>query len=348
MLKIGICTKRMDFEKYVEDLLGGILCEQEDWSIDMVPVSVLKSPKDEKSLDYHIFCLDVQLLQLQGIEPVAYLSRVKPGASVILLEGIEEKGITGIRYHLFTYQMKRMKQQDLKTELSRQWQYANQVPHSLSIEMDGERILIPLEQIVYIESNSRRIILHTLQGDYEYYEKMYVLEELLEQDDFVRCHQSYIVSKRFVTDYNSTEIRLDQIGLPIGRKYKAQVYQAFGMEFRKLPDEKMEEHTSEKQGVLVGLTGAYKGVTLYFRPEQKILIGRDKNVADIVVNLPVVSRLQCVILFHETENTYEIIDFSKNGTYLSDGQRLVPDTTYCVKAGTQICFGDLDTVYCLG
>ncbi len=348
MLKIGICTKRVDFENYVEDLLGSILCEQDNWSIEMVPLSVLQERKLEKYLDYHIFCLDEQLLRLQGIEPVTYLSRVKPGSSIILLEGVEEKGITGMRYHLFTYQMKRMKQRDLKTELGRQWQRANHAPHSLSIEIDGEHILIPLEQIVYIESNSRRIILHTLQGDYEYYEKMYVLEELLEEDDFVRCHQSYIVSKRFVTEYNSTEIRLDQIGVPIGRKYKEQVYQAFGVVSRNFTDEKMQGNASEKQGVLIGVDGAYKGVTLYFRPEQKILVGRDGKVADIVVNLPAVSRLHCVIVYHEKDNTYEIVDFSKNGTYLSDGQRLVPDTTYCVKAGTELCFGDLDTVYCLG
>lgn len=348
MLKIGICTKRVDFENYVEDLLGGILCEYDDWSIERIPVQDLLERKKEKYPDYHIFCLDELLLQSHGMEPVMYLSRMRPEASVILLEGLEEKGIAGIRYHLFAYQMKRIKQQDLKTELIGQWQRANSVPHNLSVETDGKRILIPLEQIVYIESRNRRVILHTLQGDYEYYEKLYVLEELLAEDGFIRCQQSYMVSKRFVTDYNSTEIWLDQMNIPIGRKYKEQVYKAFGTKPRELSDEESEGKVSEKQGVLTGVKGAYKGVTLYFRPEQKILIGRDGKVADIIVNLPKVSRLHCVIIYHEKDNTYEIVDFSKNGTYLSGGQRLVSDTTYCVQAGTEISFGDLDTVYRLG
>jgi len=348
MLKIGICTKRVDFESYAEDLLGGILCEQDAWSIERIPVRDLLERKKEKYPDYHIFCLDEQLLWTHGMGMVTYLSRIRPEASVILLEGLEEKGITGIRYHLFAYQMKRMKQQDLKAELIGQWQRANGIPHSLSVEIDGKHVLVPVEQIVYIESRNRRITLHTLQGDYEYYEKLYMLEKLLAEDGFIRCQQSYMISKRFVTGYNSKEIRLGQIGIPIGRKYKEQVYKAFGVEPHALTAEKPEGKVSEKQGVLTGIKGVYKGVTLYFRPEQKILIGRDSKVADIIVNLPKASRLHCVIVFHEKDNTYEIVDFSKNGTYLSGGQRLVSDTTYCVQAGTEISFGDLDTVYCLG
>lgn len=348
MLKIGICTKRAEFGKYVEDLLGSILCEYDEWVIERLPVRDLMEKKIKKFLDYNMFCLDEQLLKQEGMEPVAYLSRIRPEASIILLEGIEEQSISGIRYHLFAYQMRRMRQKDLKEELNRQWKSANTMPRCLSVRIDGECVSIPLEEIMYIESNNRRILLHTTHGEYEYYEKMYVLEELLKGDAFIRCHQSYIVAKRYVTDYNSMEIGLDQIVLPIGRKYKEQVYQAFVLEEPDVPEDEKEEPATEKQGVLVGVKGAYQGVTVQFRPEQKILIGRDGKVADIVVNLPKVSRLHCVIIFHEKENTYEIVDFSKNGTYISDNQRLTADTTYCVKAGTEICFGDFDNVYRLG
>lgn len=348
MLKIGICTKRTEFESYAEDMLGSILCEYDEWSIEKVAVQALMKKETEAYPDYHILCLDEQLLASHGVEPITRLNRIRPETSVILLEGQEEMGIAGIRYHLYTYQMKRMKQQDLKVELVRQWQCANTVTHSLAVEIDGKPVFVPIEEIVYIEGKGHRSILHTIQGNYEYYEKMYVLEELLAKDGFFRCHQSYIVSKRFITEYNSTEIWLEQLGLPIGRKYKTNVYKALNILPQKPSDDTRKDKTSEKQGVLTGIKGVYKGAVLHFRPEQKIIIGRDGKVADIILNLSTVSRLHCVIIFHEKENTYEIIDFSKNGTYLSGGQRLVSDTSYCVKAGTEISFGDLDTVYCLG
>ena len=347
MLKIGICSKRTDFEKYVEDLLGGILWEYGDWSIEAIPYKALVDQQREQFIEYHIFCIDEQLLEEYGIHPVAHLSRIRPDATIILLEGIEEQGITGIRYHLFTYQMKRMKQQELQAELNRQWQYANSKSRCLSVEIDEHCISVPLEQIVYIESSNHRVILHTVFGDYIYYEKMYVLEELLKEDGFVRCHQSYIVSKRFVMDYTRTEIQLEHNTIPIGRKYIEQVYRAFEREADILADDVQTDKLSEKQGALVGKTGVCRGITIHFRPEQRILVGRDDTVADVVIARPTVSRLHCVIIFHEKDNTYEIVDFSKNGTYISDKQRLVPDTAYCVNAGTKISFGDMDNIYYL-
>lgn len=347
MLKIAICTNRVEFKNYTEDVLKGILCEYEEWRIEEVTVQAMLEKKHNKILDYHIFCLDEQLLEKQGIEPIAFISRVRPDATFILLEGVAEKGIAGMRYHLFAYQIQRIKQQDLRMELDRQWKRANSISHNLDILIDGETVSIPMEQIMYIESSNRRVVLHTTLGNYEYYEKMYVLEVLL-KEDFIRCHQSYIVSKRFVTDYNSVEIKLDEIVIPVGRKYKEQVYNAFHASPTSFIDVRKDKIVSERQGVLVCERGLYKGSTLYFRPEQSILVGRDEKVADIVVNLPKVSRLHCVIIFHEQDNFYEIVDFSKNGTYLSGQQRLVPDTTYLVKPGTQISFGELDHVYRLG
>jgi len=235
----------------------------------------------------------------------------------------------------------------LREELSRQWKRANTSTHNLDIIMDGERISIPIEQIIYIESNNRRIVLHTTMGDYEYYEKMYVIEDLLKDNDLVRCHQSYIVSKRFVTNYNSTEIQLDEIAIPIGRKYKQDIYNAFNAKNNRILNAR-EDKTTEKQGVLVCERGTCQGVALDFRPEQSILVGRDDKIADIVINLPKVSRLHCVIVFHEKDNTYEIVDFSKNGTYISGQQRLVSDISYSLKPGTKISFGDFDNLYCLG
>lgn len=347
MLKIGICTNRAGFEQYTENVLRSILCEFEDWIMEAIPVSTLLEKKKSELLGYHVFCMDEQLLEQGGIEAVSFVSRANPDATILLLEGQEEKGIAGVRYHLFAYQLQRIKQRNLREELSRQWNRANTATHNLDIVMDGERISIPIERIVYIESNNHRIVLHTTMGDYEYYEKMYVIENLLKDNEFIRCHQSYMVSKQFVTNYNSMEIQLDEIVIPIGRKYKQQVYDAFGLRNDLVADEK-EYKTTEKQGVLICERGTYKGVVLHFRPEQSILVGRDEKVADIVVNLPKVSRLHCVIVFHEQDNTYEIIDFSKNGTYISEQQRLVSDISYSVKPGTRISFGDSDNMYCLG
>lgn len=346
MLTIGICTKRDSFRKHIGKVLKSILFGYGEWKIQEVSAQKLLEKNRECILDCHMLCVDEQLLKEQGMQLVAFASRVRPDATILLLEGVEEQGISKVRYHLFAYHLQRMKEEDLQQEFVRQWNRHNGSSRHLDIVVEGECVSVLLDEIIYIESNNRHVILHTLQGDYEYNEKMYILESLLSEDGFVRCHQSYIVSKRFVTDYNSMEIKLDAISVPIGRKYKEQVYNVFGS-FSEIGIDDKRETLSEKQGELMCENGIYEGTIIRFRPEQTILIGRDAKLADIVVNLPKVSRLHCMIVFHEKDNLYEIVDFSKNGTYINGEQRMVSDTSYVVKTGTRVSFGDVDNVYCL-
>ena len=68
----------------------------------------------------------------------------------------------------------------------------------------------------------------------------------------------------------------------------------------------------------------------------------------MIVNLPLVSRTHCAVTYHADRKEYEIVDFSSNGTFINRDLRLVKDEKYCLKPGTEICFGDKNTIYKLG
>lgn len=63
------------------------------------------------------------------------------------------------------------------------------------------------KEIFYAENDARKIILHTLQGEYAYYGKMKDLEEKL-GDTFFRCHRGYLVALDKVKAYDRREIEL--------------------------------------------------------------------------------------------------------------------------------------------
>lgn len=343
MLRIGICTERIGFERYFRELLSGILYSYRDWEVENIPVESLMKGEAEGFLDYQIFCLDEQLLTRMGCDLVKYLNRVRPQSAILLLEGQEEPGIAGIRYRLFAYGINRMRQEELKQIFDLQWHLANSTYGSLSVNLNGTMVQLPIEQILYIESRGRKVLLHTLTGDYEYYEKLYALEELLREEVFIRCHKSFLVSRRHITDYNKEGIWLNQVVIPVGRKYKDSISELFQQDGN-LP----VSVPTERQGVWIELSGNGQGMVRHFRPEQKIIIGRDARAADIVVKDSKVSRVHCVIVFHEKDNTYDILDLSSNGTFLEGKQRLVLDTIYTVKAGTRIHLGGFDNLYQLG
>ena len=72
------------------------------------------------------------------------------------------------------------------------------------------------------------------------------------------------------------------------------------------------------KGSLICVKGEYMGKIVRLVPEQEIVVGRSGETADVVVNLPQVSRVHCRITYHEDDDYYEVKDCSTNGTFLDD------------------------------
>lgn len=70
--------------------------------------------------------------------------------------------------------------------------------HFIIKNKDG-MLRIPYEEITFIESRQRLAIMHTRSKTVEFYAKLSDVMQQLPQEDFVHCHQSYIVSLRKVS-----------------------------------------------------------------------------------------------------------------------------------------------------
>jgi len=93
---------------------------------------------------------------------------------------------------------------------------------------------------------------------------------------------------------------------------------------------------------LRGVSGMYSGFTFDLGPGETLTIGRDAKLAQIVISegSDMVSRTHCRISFDRQQNVYILTDESKNGTFLSDGTRLPPNTPNKMARGAVVCLGD--------
>lgn len=80
---------------------------------------------------------------------------------------------------------------------------------SLMITTGGEHITVNLVDIVYAEVFDRKIILHTIDADIEYYGKMKELEEKA-GGEFYRTHRSFLVNFEFVRKYDASTVCLER------------------------------------------------------------------------------------------------------------------------------------------
>lgn len=93
----------------------------------------------------------------------------------------------------------------------------------LEIMSNRKMAKIPYDEIIYIESLSDCINVHTTnQGEITSKEKISAIAERL-PEEFLRIHRSFIVNSNKITRFNSNEVELNRVTLNIGRSYKPQV-----------------------------------------------------------------------------------------------------------------------------
>nr|WP_320024147.1 LytTR family DNA-binding domain-containing protein [uncultured Acetobacterium sp.] len=79
---------------------------------------------------------------------------------------------------------------------------------SINIKIGTTTNKIYRKEIIYIESDNRKVILHKADSTIEFYAKLSDLEQILD-DDFARTHRSFLVNMRYILKYNATSVTLE-------------------------------------------------------------------------------------------------------------------------------------------
>ena len=98
-------------------------------------------------------------------------------------------------------------------------------------------------------------------------------------------------------------------------------------------------------GTLVFLSGALQGKSFPLPAYENILLGRSSQSCQIVVNASDISRRHVCICYHATRHTFVITDYSANGTYTADGERLITNTSLEVTDGSTFYLGNRQNAF---
>lgn len=98
----------------------------------------------------------------------------------------------------------------------------------LLVRVDRQNIQLKTKEILFVESLSDYIKIHTQNGVEITKEKISSIEKLL-PTSFMRLHRSFIVNREHVKSFNREFVTVEGKNLPIGRKYKRQVAEVFGL-----------------------------------------------------------------------------------------------------------------------
>ena len=360
MLNIGMLGLETKTKEYIKKILLEEVSKCSDWEL----YEIQNYTELEMLMGAHDLCLDVIFVDMENEECEQVRDRLAETHSDTTLFYISSKTKNVIESYKcgdIPYVLKPLRENDVVNALKYFIDERNRKNECYHIRIKGEEINIPLETILYFESNYRTVIVWTKYGKYEYYDKLNNVDNKLQNAGFLRCHQSYLVSLQKITDYDGKNIQIGKYSIPISYKYQKSVrdylisrevisVDGSGKKVSggNLSISRLLYQEHDLRGSMICVRGENMGHTIQLVPEQEITLGRDEEMADVVLPFPLVSRRHCVIIYHEKENEFEITDYSLNGTFLNHQIRLETGYTYRLPVGSYVSFGNLDLEYCLG
>lgn len=99
---------------------------------------------------------------------------------------------------------------------------------SYQVKQKSRIVYIPLNEITYVESDNMKCILHRTGGrEYVLYKKLVQIETELNDERFLRCHQSYLVNMNYIREANDVFILQSGEEVLLRRKSKKEIHQKF-------------------------------------------------------------------------------------------------------------------------
>ncbi len=234
ILRIAVCDDEAPMRRQLVEQLGAF------WRQVGRPAEVRAFAGAEALLQQlawqpQVICLDIKMPPPDGLTAAKELRRQGFDGFLIFVTVLRELVFQSFEVQPFDYLLKPLQPEALAQTLNRLRQSLesreNQEPDQLLVQKGQERLLVPLQQLVYCEVLGRKVYLHLQWPDgkteiIDFYERLEKLQSRL-GERFFRCHRSYLVNLAYVRGCSGGRLRLAQgEEIPVSRLREAELRQA--------------------------------------------------------------------------------------------------------------------------
>jgi len=181
-----------------------------------------------RKFDIDLMFLDIHLPKMKGLDLINVL---KKPPKIIITSAYQEYALQGYEFNVLDYLLKPIEFSRFLKAVNKIEQTKETVLPAKAAAPPGERthiffnvgkkkVKIFLDEILYIESMKEYIRVNTKNKSLLTKFKLNQVDELLNENNFLRIHRSFIVAKDKIEAFSATEVELGGKRLPIGRSYK--------------------------------------------------------------------------------------------------------------------------------
>lgn len=219
-MKIAICEDNRavaaEAENYILELhLKELIC-----NVFYDGSSLLKYLEKVKQ-GYQIYLLDIQMPGLDGIKTANCIRQRDKNAIIIFMTDYKEFVYDVFETLPFRFLSKPITRHKLQSAICDAVDYLYTVQRFLTFSIDNVQYQIVYDEILFLESDKRKVHLYTLSEEYIFYGKLTNIVSTVDRNIFARLHVSYLVNLGHIRKITKDQAELDNgVILPISKKYK--------------------------------------------------------------------------------------------------------------------------------
>lgn len=178
--------------------------------------------------EYDLILMDIMMPDLDGMETAKRLREIDPQVALIFVTNMAQFAIQGYEVQAMDYILKPINKYSfamkLKRAIARTSVNGND---TIRIRSEGELVLLPVNEITYLEIVDHRVMYHTTRGCYTEAISLKEASGKINRPYFVYCNRSYLVNLRHVTSVGRDEVTVGGEQLIISRPQRKQFITAF-------------------------------------------------------------------------------------------------------------------------
>lgn len=222
MLNICLCDDDIDVLNYYTNKINE-LSEKNNYACN---IETFKSGEnlifEDNPNRFNIIIIDIIMKRMDGIETTKILRKYGYNGVIIFLTSSKDFALDSFQVEPLNYILKNESDDRFNHIFLKAIEQVYKVSNkNIIISSKSQNKVINLDNIVYMESLNKKVILHKISGNLEEINCVFKdIYEKVKEYSFIRCHKSYIVNIKYVQTFNKLECKVQKdIIIPIGRKY---------------------------------------------------------------------------------------------------------------------------------
>ena len=173
---------------------------------------------------FDIIFMDINLGgQQDGVEISRKLRAHAPQVPIIFITSLENRAIDGYDVDAFSFIVKKKYEEKLPLVLEKLWKQLYEAK-TLTITEKNEIHVLPIKEILWIESEGRTSLVHTVNATYTDIRSIQNMAVVLTDTDFMECFKSVFVNVEKIKSVNADTITLiNDHKLPVSRRSRKSV-----------------------------------------------------------------------------------------------------------------------------